>query len=116
MNDQPKHSLSSYLTGFILSLLLTGAAFRLVMSHSLARQSLLIMLTVLACLQLVVQLMFFFGVDRERRPRWNLLAMGFAVLVIVIVAGGSLWIMHNLNYRMETPAQVNQYLNSQDGL
>jgi len=36
------------------------------------------------------------------------------ILVVMILVGGSLWIMKNLNYRM-TPEQMNQYMIDQNG-
>jgi len=38
------------------------------------------------------------------------------VLIVVIVVGGSLWIMKNLNYRTMTPAETNTYLRDHEGL
>lgn len=69
----------------------------------------------LAVVQLFVQLIFFLHLGRESRPRWNLAMLLFAFMIIGIVAGGSLWIMSNLNVRM-TPQQINKYMNDQDGL
>jgi cytochrome o ubiquinol oxidase operon protein cyoD len=54
---------------------------------------------------------------RESKPRWKFIFLLFALLVVGIVVGGSLWIMNNLNYHMMlSPQQTTQYLNSQDGL
>lgn len=110
------HSVWSYIYGFGLSLVLTGTAFLLVQDRTFSRHGLILAIAGLAIAQLFVQLLFFLNMASEDKPRWNLQAALFALTVVVIVAGGSLWIMHNLNYHMETPAEVNQYLNSQDGL
>jgi cytochrome o ubiquinol oxidase operon protein cyoD len=59
---------------------------------------------------------FFLHLGRESKPRWNLNALLFAVLVVVIIVFGSLWIMHNLNYHMQNPQQINKYLRSQGDL
>lgn len=114
--NKPAHSISAYVTGFGLSLMLTGAAFLLVQKHNLTHRGLVLAIAVLAIMQLLVQLVFFFNLDQERRPRWNLQAALFAVTVVVIIVGGSIWIMDNLSYHMTTPAEVNKYLQSQDGL
>jgi cytochrome o ubiquinol oxidase subunit IV len=55
-------------------------------------------LVTLAILQLVVQLMLFLHLGDEPKPRWNLLAFLFAVLVVAIVVGGTLWIMYELSH------------------
>ena len=41
--------------------------------------------------------------------------MWFMLGIVLIIVGGSVWIMNNLNYRM-TPQQMEQYLKSQDSL
>lgn len=104
----------AYIKGYGLSLLLTLAAYvpvaRHVNSHHAiySDRSLLIAILILAIIQLVVQLVFFLHLGREDKPRWNLLVLGFAVLVVLIVVVGSLWIMSNLSYNMQTPQQLNQ--------
>ena len=110
------HSVSAYVTGFGLSLVLTGAAFLLVSRHTFSHTGLVVSIAALAIVQLFVQLVFFLNLDQERGARWNLQAAVFAVTVVVIIVGGSIWIMHNLNYHMTTPGEVNKYLQSQDGL
>lgn len=105
----------SYLTGFIFSLIFTAAAYLSVTQHFLSGGLLLAILSILALAQLTVQLIFFLHLGNESRPRWNLNVLLFAVLVVFIVVGGSLWIMHNLNYHMTTD-QMNNYMNKQDGL
>jgi cytochrome o ubiquinol oxidase operon protein cyoD len=63
----------------------------------------------LALIQLFIQLVFFLHLDRGSKPRWNLGILAFAILVVVIIVFGSLWIMANLNYNM-TPDQVTKYI------
>jgi len=37
--------------------------------------------------------------------------------VVLIIVGGSIWIMNDLNYRMmDSPQQMQKYLKSQDAL
>jgi cytochrome o ubiquinol oxidase subunit IV len=64
---------------------------------------------VLALLQLFVQLVFFLHLGKEASPRWNLLAFSFAAIVVVIVVGGTLWIMYDLDHNMQM--QMNQEYN-----
>ncbi len=51
-----------------------------------------------AVLQLVVQLYYFLHMSEEARPRWNLQVLCFALVVVAIVVGGTLWIMYNLSH------------------
>jgi cytochrome o ubiquinol oxidase operon protein cyoD len=115
-------SIATYVGGFLLSLLLTIVAYFLVQRHvsshhtAISHGVLVFMITSLAIIQLFVQLTFFLHVDSEPKPRWNLIALLFAALVLLIVVFGSLWIMNNLNYHMESPAEQNKYIQSQSDL
>jgi cytochrome o ubiquinol oxidase operon protein cyoD len=109
----------SYIAGFVFSLLLTFAAFGAVWAHinqgQLSTPLLIAVLLVLAAAQLMVQLLFFLHVGSETRPRWNMLALLFAGLVLVIIVGGSLWIMKNLDYNMN-PAATTDFIIKDEGI
>lgn len=104
----------SYSSGYVLSILLTLAAYFLVTRHTFSGWSLGYVITALAVLQFFVQLVFFLHVGRRANRRWNLMALAFMIIIVFILVVGSIWIMHNLNYRM-TPQQINQYMQDQDG-
>ncbi len=93
-------SLKSYTIGFILSVVLTAAAFWVVMSGTLTYSAALTVIFALAVAQILVHLCYFLHLDFLSAARWSLLALIFAVLIIILFVGGSLWIMHSLNYRM----------------
>jgi cytochrome o ubiquinol oxidase operon protein cyoD len=105
-----KGSVVGYVAGFGLSLLLTLVAFFLVAHRNskpdvFTHRFLMVSIVALAIVQLFVQLLFFLHLDRESKPRWNLLVAGFAAMVVLILVAGSLWIMNNLNYHHEaTPS------------
>lgn len=90
----------SYTIGFLLSIVLTLAAYFLVVDKILTGSRLVAAIVGLAVVQLFVQLVFFLHLGRESRPRWNLMVFWFALLVVVIVVFGSIWIMENLDYHM----------------
>ncbi len=122
-HDAGTGSKKTYIIGFALSLALTGVAFMLVHihvahHHQYPSSSFIIgTLSLLAVVQLFVQLVFFLHLSRESKPRWNAAVLAFAVTVIVILVAGSLWIMSSLNYRMMySPSQTSQYLKSQGDL
>lgn len=94
-----KGSFKAYLTGFILSILLTLASFYLVIEKILTGWTLLFTLSGLGVLQALVQLVLFLHLGTEEKPRWNLIIFLFMTLVLVIIVFGSIWIMENLNYR-----------------
>jgi cytochrome o ubiquinol oxidase subunit IV len=90
----------AYMMGFFASLLLTGASFLLVYTRLLPKEILPPTLICLALIQALFQLRFFLHVGQEAKPRWEMLTLYFTVLVLLIVALGSLWIMYDLNLRM----------------
>jgi cytochrome o ubiquinol oxidase operon protein cyoD len=107
----------------VLSIGFTVAAYMLVQEHigagksPLAQPYVLAAIMALAVAQLAVQLIFFLHLGEEKRPRWRLISVVCAVTVVLIVVGGSIWIMANLNYNMmRSPQAVDKYLQSQDGL
>lgn len=108
-------SVKTYITGFVLSVALTLAAYFMVVHRAFGRQGIIAGILLLAVVQFVVQMTFFLHLFSEKRPRWNLTLLMFMLIVLVILVFGSLWIMNNLNYHMN-PNQVNTYLKNQDDL
>jgi cytochrome o ubiquinol oxidase operon protein cyoD len=99
--------------GFGFSLALTVIAFALTEQHLSSHHQfpphsfLIPLFVILAIAQLFVQLTLFLHVGEEGKPRWNLAALAFALIVVVILVGGTLWIMHNLAHmQMQEPVNV----------
>ncbi|MBX4186800.1 MAG: cytochrome o ubiquinol oxidase subunit IV [Candidatus Doudnabacteria bacterium] len=90
----------NYIYGFILSILLTLTAYFIVVEHLLQGRVLVFTILALAIIQLWVQAIFFLHLDQESGPRWNLSMFLGTLLLILVVVGGSLWIMNHLNYNM----------------
>ena len=95
-------SVGSYIVGFIISVVLTLSAFGAVAYKIFPTTGLIITISVLAVIQLLVQLVFFLHLDTSSSSRWNLMAFLFTLLVVVVLVFGSLWIMLSLNYNMMT--------------
>jgi cytochrome o ubiquinol oxidase operon protein cyoD len=93
-------SFGSYTAGFILSVVLTAAAFGIIMTGSLTGQSAVLAIVGLAFVQIIVHLVFFLHMNTSSAQRWNVMAFGFTVLTAVILIVGSLWIMHNVSMNM----------------
>jgi cytochrome o ubiquinol oxidase subunit IV len=96
------HGLKSYLTGFVLALILTAIPFALVATNALPKLHTLIVIGVAAIIQVLVHLRYFLHMDLTTTPRENLLAILFAAILIFIMVGGSFWIMIDLHHRMAT--------------
>ncbi len=112
----------SYVTGFLLSLILTLTAYTLVILHQGSYQSifssnsLLIFILILAVIQLIVQLLFFLHLSQERKPYWNSVFLISTVGIILIVVVGSIWIMSNLRYNMMPPSLMDEHMMHEEGI
>lgn len=93
-------TLKSYAIGFISSIVLTAASFALVITNFFSGQLLVHTIVGLALIQAIIQLLFFLHVGQEAKPRWETLVFYFMVLVLLIIAIGSLWIMYDLDDRV----------------
>jgi cytochrome o ubiquinol oxidase operon protein cyoD len=89
----------SYLVGFALALALTVLPFAIVYWSLLPAAPTVAVIAVAAIIQIVVQLRYFLHIDFRRTPRENLMALFFAGFLILVMVGGSLWIMFDLHYR-----------------
>jgi len=93
-------SLTSYLTGFIYALILTAIPFALVMSGAFSPTATIFAIFAAGVVQIVVHLHYFLHLDTTSAAWWNILALMFTLVIMVLFVGGSLWIMWTLNYRM----------------
>lgn len=99
-----------YVTGFISAIALTLLAYFIVTMELLSRDMAVWVIMGLAAVQLMVQLVFFLHLGRDKQSRWNVASFYFMLIVLLIIVIGSLWIMENLNYNMMTPDQMNEHM------
>ncbi|MGH7079062.1 MAG: cytochrome o ubiquinol oxidase subunit IV, partial [Acetobacteraceae bacterium] len=81
-----------YVTGFVLALILTFASFAVVKWSSIPARPLLYVIGVLALVQIIVHFRCFLHIG-FRREREDLLLILFSGLLLVIMIGGTIWIM-----------------------
>lgn len=99
--------LKNYVIGYAISLLLTIVAYIVVANHVDSEHSIfshsfvLWVVMSLATIQLIVQSIYFLHLGKEAKPKWNLMAYLFMVMVVLIIVIGSLWIMNNLHYNVD---------------
>lgn len=100
-HDEGHGSLRDYVWGFVLSVILTAIPFWLVMSGAIPDKSTTaLVITGFAAVQIVVHMIFFLHMNARAEGGWNLLALLFTVVLVVIVLSGSLWVMYHLNHNM----------------
>ena len=97
-----------YLAGLALAVLLTAVSFYVAGTDLVWQPSIPVALVVLAIAQMGVHLVFFLHITTGADNTNNILALAFGVLIVVLVIGGSLWIMANLNHNMMPMDQLMQ--------
>ncbi len=89
------------LTGFVLSVVLTALAFWLVMAQVFTEPGVTVtLILLLALVQIAVHMVFFLHLDTRSEGGWNLLALLFTAVLVLILLAGSLWVMYHLNHHL----------------
>jgi cytochrome o ubiquinol oxidase operon protein cyoD len=89
-------SLKSYVTGFVLSIILTVAAFWVVMNPQMSQADTLVAIFVLAVVQIVVHVGYFLHLDFSPQKRWDVVSFAFTIMILGLVVAGTIWIMINM--------------------
>ena len=90
-----------YMTGFVLSVILTAIPFWLVMGDVLGdtlKTNLVIM--ALAAVQIVVHMIYFLHMNTKSEGGWTFLALVFTLTLVVITLVGSIWVMYHMDQNM----------------
>ena len=97
----PHSTFKGYMTGFILSVILTAIPFWLVMGKVFDKPSTTALVVLgFAAVQIVVHMIYFLHMNTENEGGWSMLAMVFTIVVVVITLSGSIWVMYHLNTNM----------------
>jgi len=106
----------SYVIGFLLSIAATLVAYLFVVNNWWPKETLVYFVMGIAVVQLVVQAVFFLHIGRGNQLK--LVTFLFAILVVLIIVIGTIWIMENLNYNMMhmSPEEMHQYMKDHEGI
>lgn len=99
-HDNSHGSVKSYVIGLVLSIVLTIIPFGAVMTGAFDTLATVIIIVATAVAQLLVQLVLFMHMNTKADEGWNFMSFVFTVTILVLVIGGSLWIMHHLHLNM----------------
>jgi cytochrome o ubiquinol oxidase operon protein cyoD len=100
-DDHSHGSLSTYLLGFVLSVVLTAIPFWLVMGGALpSKQITALVIMAFAVVQIVVHMIYFLHMNTKSENGWSMMALIFTIVMVVIALSGSLWVMNHLNSNM----------------
>lgn len=92
--------LRSYFIGYGLALGLSVVPFAAVAWGGLPAATTLWLIAAFALVQIVIHFRFFLHIDLGRQNREDLWLILFSVLLFVLMAGGTVWILFNLHMRM----------------
>ena len=94
-------TLKTYVTGFILAVILTVIPFWLVIGKVFEKSSTTALVVLgLAAVQIVVHMVYFLHMNGRSEGGWSLLALIFTLMMVVILLSGSIWVMYHLNSNM----------------
>ena len=101
-DDAAGHStFNGYMTGFLLSVILTAVPFFLVMTKTFeSSQTTAFVIMGFAVVQIFVHMIYFLHMNTRSEGGWTLLALLFTLMLVIITLSGSLWVMYNLNSNM----------------
>ncbi len=101
-------TVGGYVTGFVLSVVLTAIPFWLVMGKVFASSTVTIFVILgFAMVQIYVHMVFFLHMTSKAEGGWSWMSLIFTLVLVIITLSGSLWIMFNLekNTMPLTPEQ-----------
>ena len=90
----------SYVIGLVSAVLLSTLAFVSVLWGGLSRTPILWIIAAAGIVQIVVHFRFFLHIDLSRSKRDDLQLILFSFLIILLMAGGTIWILADLEMRM----------------
>ena len=94
-------SFKGYVTGFLLSVILTAIPFWLVMGDVIADPRVTAFVIMgFAVVQIVVHMVYFLHMNSRSEGGWTMLALIFTLVIVVITLAGSLWVMYHMNTNM----------------
>lgn len=97
----PHSTFSGYMTGFVLSVILTAIPFWLVMAKVIAdRNTAVLVLGAFAVVQIVVHMVYFLHMNGKIEGGWTMLSTIFTVVFVAIAIAGTLWVMFHMNANM----------------
>ena len=111
-NGQPESERGttlSYIIGFLLSLVFTAIPYYLVVNKVISGATLLATILGFAFLQMAIQIFFFLHLGRGPKPLYNVVFFFSTMGIILVVIGGSIFIINSLQYNM-SPRDVTKKL------
>jgi cytochrome o ubiquinol oxidase operon protein cyoD len=103
----------SYFIGFVLSLIFSFIPYYMVTEEIVTGNTLYFTILCFAFVQMIIQITFFLHIGRGPKPNWNLFFFGATFVVILMVVGGSVFIIDNLHYNMSPEEKLAKIANDE---
>ena len=104
-HDTMHITVGGYVTGFVLSVILTAIPFWLVMGKVFASSTATTFVILgFAMVQIFVHMVFFLHMTSKAEGGWTWMSLIFMVVLVVITLSGSLWVMYHLKTNMMPPS------------
>lgn len=98
-----RREMRDYVGGVIAALILTLVPFAVVYWHVMARPDVYYLIGAFALVQMIVHFRGFLHISFHHK-REDLQLILFSAVLLILIVGGTLWIMFNLAVRMMLPA------------
>jgi cytochrome o ubiquinol oxidase operon protein cyoD len=90
-----------YMIGFVLSVVLTAIPFWLVMGKVIPSPlTTTWIILAFGVVQILVHMAYFLHLNTSSEGGWNMLALIFTLVLVVIALAGSIWVMYHMNQNM----------------
>ena len=100
-DDGPPSTFAGYMTGFILSIILTAIPFWLVMANIITDKKMAVLvLGGFAVVQILVHMVCFLHMNGKVEGGCTLLSTIFTIIFVAIGIAGTLWVMFHMNANM----------------
>jgi cytochrome o ubiquinol oxidase operon protein cyoD len=97
-----KVTFKSYLIAFVLSIILTGIPFYLVMDSGFKTSFIMVTILVFAIIQILVHIVCFLHMRATWNKAWNWFALIYTSILLCMLVGASIYIMYQLKMGMMT--------------
>jgi cytochrome o ubiquinol oxidase operon protein cyoD len=98
-------TVGGYVTGFVLSVILTAIPFWLVMAKVFPNPTVTTFVILgFAIVQIYVHMVFFLHMTSKAEGGWTWMSLIFTLVLVVITLTGSLWITYHLKANMMLPS------------
>ncbi|PID65754.1 MAG: cytochrome o ubiquinol oxidase subunit IV [Gammaproteobacteria bacterium] len=99
-SGQAHGSVKEYVTGLILSLVLTFIPFGLVLYGGMSPGAVMAIIIVCAIAQLLVQGIFFLHMNGNSSQMWNTTSAIYTIFTVLFFVIGTIWIFNHANHNM----------------